>query len=92
MGGLDAYQLASAHGGDKSRGGESGKWCVKMLKELKVGVGKGKEKEAEKPVPALKIVNGKEIKVYPKVVRDKVSLLSLSLRSCSDFDFFLPAR
>ena len=66
IGGLQAYQEASLHGGDKKRGGESGKWCVTQLKELKVGVDKGKGKAAT----GYKVVDG--VKVYPKVVREKV--------------------
>ena len=70
LGGLQKYQEASLHGGDKKRGGESGKWCVKAMKELKVGVeaDKGKGKEVA-PVA----VEGKDgVKVFPKVAREKV--------------------
>lgn len=34
LGGLTAYQDQSTTGGAAVRGGESGKWCVKVLKEL----------------------------------------------------------
>lgn len=40
MGGLEAYQACSVHGGDKIRGGESGKWCVGALKEVDPKIGK----------------------------------------------------
>ena len=46
---VSASQAASVHGGDKQRGGETGKWCVKQLQELKVGVDKGKQKEKVEP-------------------------------------------
>lgn len=36
IGGLKGYQEASLHGGDKVRGGETGKWCVEALMELQV--------------------------------------------------------
>lgn len=72
LGGLQAYQEASLHGGDKVRGGESGKWCVGMLKELKVGVENGKDKGKGK-VEVDK--DGK--KVYPKVVREPLRLLDV---------------
>lgn len=39
LGGLQAYQDASLFGGDKSRGGETGKWCAGALAEER-----GKEK------------------------------------------------
>jgi 25S rRNA (adenine2142-N1)-methyltransferase len=68
LGGLKAYQAASVHGGDKKRGGESGKWCVSMLKEMKVGVDKGKGKEKVEPT-----IMPDGTKQYPKVVRAKVS-------------------
>lgn len=74
IGGLQAYQEASLHGGDKKRGGESGKWCVTQLKELKVGVDKGKGKAAT----GYKVLDG--VKVYPKVVREKVSCASVRER------------
>lgn len=69
LGGLEAYQAASVHGGDKKRGGESGKWCVKQLQELKVGVDKGKAKEKVEP-----IINADGTKTWPpKKPREKVS-------------------
>jgi 25S rRNA (adenine2142-N1)-methyltransferase len=69
LGGLEAYQAASVHGGDKKRGGESGKWCVKQLQELKVGVDKGKAKEKVEP-----IINADGSKTWPpKKPREKVS-------------------
>lgn len=84
LGGLEAYQAASVHGGDKSRGGESGKWCVKQLKELKVGLpDKGKQKEQVEP----KILED-GTKVWPKVVREKVkqSRLAASNPGTDDLD------
>lgn len=39
LGGLQAYQDASLFGGDKQRGGETGKWCAQQLMEVR-----GKEK------------------------------------------------
>lgn len=36
LGGLSKYQEASLHGGDKVRGGETGKWCIEALMELQV--------------------------------------------------------
>ncbi|KAI5481394.1 nucleolus protein [Pseudohyphozyma bogoriensis] len=87
MGGLQKYQEASLHGGDKSRGGESGKWCVKQLMELKVGVApsdKGKEKA--KVVPKIVIVDGKETKVWPpKPVREKLRLLDVGAITGTSF-------
>ncbi|GAA5859947.1 hypothetical protein JCM1840_001811 [Sporobolomyces johnsonii] len=74
LGGLAAYQAASVHGGDKSRGGESSKWLIKQIKELKIGLedkGKGKEKEKVEPT----IVDGK--KVWPKIERRKLRLLDV---------------
>lgn len=69
LGGLKAYQAASVHGGDKKRGGESGKWCVQQLKELKVGVDKGKAKEKVEP-----IINADGTKTWPpRKEREKVS-------------------
>lgn len=44
MGGLAAYQAASIHGGDKQRGGESGKWCAAALEELNPKIKKNKER------------------------------------------------
>lgn len=35
QGGLDAYQDASLFGGDRQRGGESGKWCAEQLEKLR---------------------------------------------------------
>lgn len=63
------------HGGDKKRGGESGKWCVKAMKELKVGVvekGKGKESEVVEVV-------GKDGKTYKNAAREKVRILHFFL-------------
>lgn len=34
LGGLEAYQAASEHGGSKERGGQSSKWLMGALKEL----------------------------------------------------------
>ncbi|KAK4055956.1 25S rRNA (adenine2142-N1)-methyltransferase [Microbotryomycetes sp. JL221] len=84
LGGLRAYQGASVHGGDKERGGETGKWCVKQLKELKVGLptstlgaaessDKGKQKEIVEP-----IINEDGTKTWPKPApRDKLRLLDV---------------
>ncbi|GAA5939704.1 hypothetical protein JCM1841_002948 [Sporobolomyces salmonicolor] len=74
LGGLAAYQAASVHGGDKSRGGESSKWLIKQIKELKIGLedkGKGKEKVKVEPT----IVDGK--KVWPKIERRELRLLDV---------------
>lgn len=38
MGGIDAYQDDSVFGGDKQRGGESGKWLVSAFKKLNNGI------------------------------------------------------
>lgn len=35
LGGLEVYQNASLTGGDKLKGGESGKWCAGVLKETR---------------------------------------------------------
>lgn len=35
LGGLQAYQDASLFGGDKQRGGETGKWCAQQLMEIR---------------------------------------------------------
>lgn len=35
LGGIDGYQNDSIFGGDKQRGGESGKWCALQLEELR---------------------------------------------------------
>ncbi|KAK4049047.1 25S rRNA (adenine2142-N1)-methyltransferase [Microbotryomycetes sp. JL201] len=79
LGGLRAYQGASVHGGDKARGGETGKWCVKQLKELKVGLpsssiasdSKGKQKAVEPTI------NADGTKTWPKQQRDKLRLLDV---------------
>ncbi|KAK4698705.1 25S rRNA (adenine2142-N1)-methyltransferase, partial [Phenoliferia sp. Uapishka_3] len=83
IGGLQKYQEASLHGGRKERGGESGKWCVKAMKELKVGVetGKGKEKEVEQPVE----VGEDGVKVFTKVAREKLRLLDVGAISGTSF-------
>lgn len=75
LGGLKAYQAASVHGGDKTRGGESGKWCVTQLKELKVGVDKGKQKEKVEP-----IIAADGTKTWPKREREKVYMICLPTR------------
>lgn len=35
LGGLESYQDASLKGGDKMKGGESGKWCAQVFKEIR---------------------------------------------------------
>ncbi|KAL8277414.1 hypothetical protein RQP46_010136 [Phenoliferia psychrophenolica] len=85
LGGLQKYQEASLHGGDKNRGGESGKQCVKWLKECKVGVveadkGKGKE------VAPVVVEKGKDgAKVFPKVAREKLRLLDVGAISGTSY-------
>ncbi|KDE03008.1 hypothetical protein MVLG_06476 [Microbotryum lychnidis-dioicae p1A1 Lamole] len=74
LGGLQKYQDASVHGGDKSRGGETSKWCVTQLKELKVGVDKGKQREKRKVEP---VVNADGTKTWPKIEREKLRLLDV---------------
>ncbi|KAM0745973.1 hypothetical protein T439DRAFT_384439 [Meredithblackwellia eburnea MCA 4105] len=84
LGGLQKYQEASIHGGDKKRGGESGKWCVKVIQELKVGVeiGKGKGKEAAQEVK----VGADGKKVYPeKPKREKLRLLDVGAIAGSSY-------
>ncbi|BGP39597.1 25S rRNA (adenine2142-N1)-methyltransferase [Rhodotorula kratochvilovae] len=77
LGGLETYQNASVHGGDKSRGGESSKWLVKQIKELKIGVEpKSAEAEKEKPKVEPKIL-ADGTKVWPKVERKKLRLLDV---------------
>lgn len=77
LGGLAAYQAASVHGGDKVRGGETGKWCVTQLKELKVGVDKGKGKAKVEP-----IILADGTKQWPKVEREKVRGTSARASCC----------
>ncbi|SCV67529.1 BQ2448_5140 [Microbotryum intermedium] len=74
LGGLQKYQDASVHGGDKSRGGETSKWCVTQLKELKVGLDKGKQKEEAKVEP---VINPDGTKTWPKIEREKLRLLDV---------------
>lgn len=79
LGGLAEYQRASVHGGDAQRGGESSKWLVKQIKELKIGVdSKDKDKANHKVEPTI-LEDG--TKVWPKVERKKVRLL-LSFDGC----------
>ncbi|GAA5990864.1 hypothetical protein JCM10908_000054 [Rhodotorula pacifica] len=85
LGGLETYQAASQHGGDKSRGGESSKWLVKQIKDLKIGVAprggfydaaeKGGDKPATKKVEPKILEDG--TKVWPKVERRKLRLLDV---------------
>ncbi|GAA6062207.1 hypothetical protein JCM10212_006488 [Sporobolomyces blumeae] len=75
LGGIEKYQEASVHGGDKIRGGESSKWLVKQIQASKVGVDpkdKGKEKEKVEPT-----VLEDGTKVWPKVERRKLKLLDI---------------
>ncbi|GAA5821934.1 hypothetical protein JCM3770_003582, partial [Rhodotorula araucariae] len=75
LGGLETYQNASVHGGDKSRGGESSKWLVKQIKDLKIGVEpKGEVQEKPKVEPKI-LADG--TKVWPKVERKKLRLLDV---------------
>lgn len=37
LGGLKAYQDASLQGGDKQKGGETGKWCAEALMSIRGG-------------------------------------------------------
>ncbi|TNY21928.1 putative methyltransferase-domain-containing protein [Rhodotorula diobovata] len=75
LGGLAEYQRASVHGGDAQRGGESSKWLVKQIKELKIGVdSKDKDKANHKVEPTI-LEDG--TKVWPKVERKKLRLLDI---------------
>ncbi|GJN88961.1 hypothetical protein Rhopal_001932-T1 [Rhodotorula paludigena] len=75
LGGLKKYQEASVHGGDKARGGESSKWLVKQIKELKIGLDdKDKDKSKAKVEPTI-LEDGS--KVWPKVERRKLRLLDV---------------
>ncbi|KAM0787374.1 hypothetical protein ACM66B_003460 [Microbotryomycetes sp. NB124-2] len=76
LGGLRAYQSASVHGGDKTRGGETGKWCVKQLKELKVGLPES-SKGKQKVTPVEPIINEDGTKTWPKQQREKLRLLDV---------------
>ncbi|GAA5895038.1 hypothetical protein JCM8208_000094 [Rhodotorula glutinis] len=73
LGGLETYQAASVHGGDKTRGGESSKWLVKQIKDLKIGV---EDKDAPKPKVEPTILED-GTKVWPKVERKKLRLLDV---------------
>lgn len=48
LGGLEAYQNASVHGGDKQRGGESSKWLVRQLLDLPSAVIEWRSKSSER--------------------------------------------
>ncbi|BGP24274.1 nucleolus protein [Rhodotorula toruloides] len=74
LGGLKTYQDASVHGGDKSRGGESSKWLVKQIRDLKIGLDVNKEKEVKKVEPTI-LEDG--TKVWPKIERRKLRLLDV---------------
>lgn len=43
LGGLEGYQKASIHGGDKVRGGESGKWLCGALQEMREATKAGRK-------------------------------------------------
>ncbi|GAA5880456.1 hypothetical protein JCM3774_005199 [Rhodotorula dairenensis] len=87
LGGLETYQAASQHGGDKIRGGESSKWLVKQIKDLKIGVAgaaaavAGKDQDGEQQQAAPKKVEPTILedgtKVWPKVERRKLRLLDI---------------
>ncbi|GAA5885803.1 hypothetical protein JCM6882_007567 [Rhodosporidiobolus microsporus] len=73
LGGLEGYQAASLHGGEKSRGGETSKWLVKQIKAQKIGL--DDEKKPEKPVEPTILEDG--TKVWPKKERRKLRLLDV---------------
>ncbi|POY74271.1 hypothetical protein BMF94_2709 [Rhodotorula taiwanensis] len=79
LGGLETYQAASVHGGDKARGGESSKWLVKQIKELKIGLSQAdqdkKKKEQQAAVQPKILKDG--TKVWPTVERKKLRLLDV---------------
>lgn len=81
LGGLETYQAASQHGGDKTRGGESSKWLVKQIKDLKIGLPSPKPKQDGADVTPPKKVEPKILedgtKVWPKVERRKLRLLDV---------------
>ncbi|GAA6020803.1 hypothetical protein JCM10207_001662 [Rhodosporidiobolus poonsookiae] len=72
LGGLEGYQEASKHGGDKARGGETSKWLVKQIRDLKIGL--EDEKKPEKVEPTI-LEDG--TKVWPKRERRKLRLLDV---------------
>ncbi|GAA5924738.1 hypothetical protein JCM3775_005458 [Rhodotorula graminis] len=75
LGGLETYQAASVHGGDKTRGGESSKWLVKQIKDLKIGVDDKDKLKAQPKVEPTILEDG--TKVWPKVERKKLRLLDV---------------
>jgi len=80
LGGLETYQAASVHGGDKTRGGESSKWLVKQIKDLKIGV---EDKDKTKPQPKVEpTILEDGTKVWPKVERKKVRPLPAPSSLC----------
>ncbi|KAG0658236.1 hypothetical protein C6P46_005895 [Rhodotorula mucilaginosa] len=79
LGGLETYQAASQHGGDKTRGGESSKWLVKQIKDLKIGLPAPKY-PADDATPPKKVepkILEDGTKVWPKVERRKLRLLDV---------------
>ncbi|GAA6027745.1 hypothetical protein JCM8097_008013 [Rhodosporidiobolus ruineniae] len=73
LGGLEGYQEASKHGGEKARGGETSKWLVKQIKALKIGL--EDEKKPAEPVQPTILEDG--TKVWPKKERRKLRLLDV---------------
>ncbi|GAA5968850.1 hypothetical protein JCM11641_000756 [Rhodosporidiobolus odoratus] len=74
LGGLEGYQEASKHGGDKARGGETSKWLIKQIRDLKIGL-EDEVKPAEPVVPTI-LEDG--TKVWPaKKERRKLRLLDV---------------
>ncbi|GAA5849829.1 hypothetical protein JCM8547_000579 [Rhodosporidiobolus lusitaniae] len=73
LGGLEGYQEASKHGGDKSRGGETSKWLVKQIRSLKIGLD---DEKKEPPVEPTILEDG--TKVWPpRKERRKLRLLDV---------------
>lgn len=48
IGGLQGYQAASLHGGDKARGGETGKWCIEQLLEIQAAKNDAAQKKSKR--------------------------------------------
>ncbi|KWU41086.1 hypothetical protein RHOSPDRAFT_11898, partial [Rhodotorula sp. JG-1b] len=87
LGGLETYQAASQHGGDKTRGGESSKWLVKQIKDLKIGL------------PKLRLLDvgaiaGTAYAGYPWISTTSIDLnpLSDSVLRYNFFDFPVPTQ
>ena len=74
IGGLKAYQAASIHGGEKVRGGETGKWCVEALMEL----------QAEKDSKSKPKGKGKAVHMDPVRILD---VGAISGTAYADWDF-----